>query len=435
MRLFPYLFLVGIAVMTSCGVPDGPVAQEATATVGVEEASPIVEPSVGVAASVTPLGEPTALPAGDTQLDASPTSVAPGADIDIPLAFTPAPGLPVLRDLLPQAEGLRTRTSTMIYSQSSTDPDKVFVSEFWAVDMDQPDKPRKLFEVTLNRIPRFGVFGKLSPDGQYIAYLDELGSGDGAELKLVGIDGTDQRLIMRGLSSAASFWLHQFDWSPDSTKLVFKHPWEQGQSFYIYNLISNEPPKEVTRVGGASLGGWIDNNQFLISMVTNPEEPLQITAVDIMTGQREPLAPFPGGQSFGMQMSPDRTKVRMTKYIFDVSTRTFTLVDSARGFTAWASDSRALILTPQFTTDASLLIDTTNQNNPTRIALFPDAQTLTFFDLAAYSNDGRYIFGKGGYQSPAGKKTDLALVYDVLQNRWVRIGQIPYITVSGWVTH
>ena len=406
--------------------------------------------SVVTAPATVPGGYPAPATVA-TAVDAYPAP-APGAGTPLPTippsqlgtpappaTSAPAPTLapvqvgPLLREVWPKPATGTLQTAYLIYSELVTPADTSQPKQtvFWQVDVRNLTQRQKLLNIPSNNLD--ASFGSLSPDGAYIAYLIAT-SDHTADLHIVQRDGDDDRLIAQGLAPTVDRGLHRFIWSPDSSRLAFIKYWEQGQEFYVYDLRTDMAPRRIAQVGGADLIGWRDTTQVLVSLVTDPQKPLQLTSINTETDTQEALAVLPRRGSVFTLMSPDNTNILMSDYNFNLETRQFTKLDVLHGQTIWGVNSRTLLEFPDNGDTLAQLIRTDRPSTPITITLMPSYTRSSSFKVESASSDGMYLVVCESRQETSRRFTLRTLLYDVVNNSWQTLTEgVRCANVLSWM--
>lgn len=306
---------------------------------------------------------------------------------------------------------------------------------FWQVPMNDINQRVRIFDISSSPLAT-EIYGQMSPDGQWIAYL--LGSNNQHTLRVVQTDGINDHKVSDGLGGGNGRGFYRFMWSPDSTKIVFQRAEsaERGfvQHIYVYNLTSNRPPTRVAEIPGAELTGW--QNQDTILTVIFTGEQLQWETISVIDGQRKVLAPFPLDNTIMFRVvSPDYQKVlidwkRGATSILDTTTLQMTPVDLSANQVLWGAASQTLLEIPFQADRPASIVNIDQPEQGIKIALMPAHTQSSRFRAKSVSPDGNYVVIDEMRNSTfAGTH-----IYDVTANQWFSLsGEPTSIQVLGWL--
>ena len=421
MRYLVVLLL--LVVMTSCGVPEAPLAQVAppspapvaSATVALVPVQATVAPQPSVVQSVEPSAVAMAASGGELP------SVIDGPQ--------PGPGEVLLRD----AWGASARpanviqTRYMLYSESTPAQEDGPVpakTTLWKIDLSDTSQRTRLFDIPFPFYANSLIYGELSPDTTYLTYL-QTGAvmDDLAELIVSRLDGSDMHLVAEHISAAGGVQ-PQFTWSSDSTKIAYIVPEEKGQAFYVYDLQTKASTLLYAHTGGGRLGAWLDNERVLVFLVTEQEKPMQMTALNNTSGAQEILGEFPRWGDVTVAVSPDRTQLLISEYIYEIRTGQFTSLENVQTLGFWSPYGDTIVLSPG-RDEVGLHLLPVVEKSGSSVALFSHTDRGKTIIINGFSPDGRYLSVCQG----SGNTTSFAqyvfrdLLYDIWQNQWIVLTQ------------
>ncbi len=404
---------------------------------GVQLHTPTVPPTADPQAYplAYPLGYPWPAPATATPtLDPTAEEATFIAEIEGPRNLpyqTPVPQGPLLRSRWP-APPDDTATHTLIASRGAP-------TSFWAFDLRDPSQRREIYRPPSEQFTSLAVRGELSPDGRWIAYLAKYGDEFG--LHVVRSDGKDDRLVVLGVGHLHYACSHIFVWSPDSSQLVFRDARRQpngwaATEFYRYTPASGGEPVFLARRFGAELIGWAEDQQILAAVAVDPVSPLQLEALDVMTGQHEVLGVAPTTEGLSCaQLAPNRQAVLLRyahrEYRIDLATRAWQEFDLGVGETVWSPDSTALLKIPALGDLPVQLFDLASPTTPLTLTLMPAYTAETSFRLLGGSPDGQYLL----LCERTGTPINRTLLYAVARHHWeLLLEESSCLTVIGWLS-
>lgn len=434
MRSIPLFIL--IAVMTSCGVPETPLAQIATP-------SPVPVASATVV-QATVMFEPSAVPSVEPSVVA--TAVSGGA---LPIVIDgpqPGSGEVLLRDVWGASATLASASPTryMLYGESTPAQEDVSVpakTTLWKIDLSDTSQRTPLFDIPFSSHANELLYGELSPDKTYLSYSRTGAVMDGrAELIMMRLDGSDEQLITTQFTVAESLGGKGFAWSPDSTKIAYIVPQEEGQTFYVYDLKTQISTLLYAHTGGGMFGSWLDNERVLVFLVTDQEKPMQMTALNTTSGAQEILGEFPRWGDVTVALSPDQTQLLISEYVYDISSNQFTQIDNIVNRAFWSPDGQTITSLIE-NTGTTLQVAPTTGGKALEVALFSSDTTNKNFEYRGRSPDGHYlsICQGDGNAIPFEKTTIRDLIYDVQSNQWIVLKQGLYVEgvqcgrLIGWL--
>jgi hypothetical protein len=420
MRLLPYLLLVGIAVMTSCGVPDGPVAQETTATVGVETTVTIsnVETASPLPVEPSPAGAPTDVPQAAPVLE-EPVSFA-GAE--------PQAGEVLLRDVWGASLASSSSTRFMLYSEttsSSSDGTTPPTITIWKIDLTNITQRTVLSTIPEHQGVSTALQGEMAPNTRTLAYMRTGAIMDSrAELVLMPVDGGSETIISDDLSAAGGRGRPSFAWSPDSSKLAYIVPNPEGQAFYLYDLQTNTSRLLYQHTWGGMLGAWLDNERILVFLAITEDQPLQLRALNTATGAQEILGWYPTRSLFTIDLSPDKNRILLSNYIYQIEENRFIEQPQLENTGEWSYDSQSIIefIQPDIVT---FQVSSVTSNKEVYGRLQDEANRGHTIVLHGFSLDGRYLAlcEAGEDVNDRSKYRIRNLVYEITLNRWFVLSQ------------
>src|SRR5688572_16837967 len=117
-----------------------------------------------------------------------------------------------------------------------------------------------IMELGISAVP---IAAEPSPDGQWLAYITQLGESGLNEIRVTRIaEGTDSPVgvgetVVIGESVAGSPFLEQLPWSPDSRYLAYTlaDPADNGTDIWLFT-VANGLHERITDVGNAYAGSW-----------------------------------------------------------------------------------------------------------------------------------------------------------------------------------
>jgi hypothetical protein len=450
MGRIPLLLLVFLTVMTSCGVAEGPTAQEATATVAeaeVVEATPAEAATVMVAtpspadALFIPLVPPVD-PTPNDHIAAQPTPLPP-----IIAGPQPRPGELLLRDLWPISEKAQTAPLFVVFSETVVDSaTQTAVKSLWKADPRDPQQRTKIMDVPVQLLTD-RVYGQVSPDGQYIAYQIDTGENT-SDLYIVRPDGSDNQFVGSGVGTANYGCEAYMGWSPDSSKLFFQRYFEEGEQFgwefFLFEIGSTQKPISFFK-GPQSLKGvgWKGNGHILIFVKDNPQTPVQLKSIAIADGSLGALAPLPfNARIFCTKLTNDQALLAVSfiheVYTVDMTSRLFepTGIQPASNVT-WGSDNRTLLDLPEAShalLRASIIAKSGSKLMP--VVSMPPAIARQNLIINSVSPDGQYLAFCGSAPDPLQDRQIRNWLYDVAQNEWRLLTTgFDCAQILGWTTY
>jgi hypothetical protein len=427
------IVLVCSFVLVGCGTPAAPtVGQGAPTSVRPAPADPTtatVEPQ-GARATAT-------LPASIAATYTAQVAQESTAEARLLATPTPEPVLtPVSQGVLLRDVWISSHTATeekpvLLYSSRNSVTGQ---HAFWQVSMDDIRQHVRIFDIPESH-PAAELYGRMSPDGQWIAYL--IGSDNHHTLYVVQSDGTSVRKVAEGLGGGNGRGIYRFLWSPDSTKLVFQRAEsaEQGfvQHLYVYYPDRGQAPTLVTEVLGAELTGW-RSDTILVAVIFTGEQ-IQLEAISIIDGERQVLAPFPSDDHVVFRIiSPDYQKVLLewnqsTTSVLDLRTLQMTPVDLSANQVLWNPDSQTLLEIPLRGNRSASIVHIHQPEQAIPIALMPTHTPSSRFRAKSASPDGNYI-AIDHMQHDTFTETR---IYDVTNDQWISWHTEPTsIQVLGW---
>ncbi len=406
---------------------------------GVQLHTPTVPPTADPQAYplAYPLGYPWPAPATATPtLDPTAEEATFIAEIEGPRNLpyqTPVPQGPLLRSRWP-APPADTATHTLIASRGNP-------AAFVQIDLRNPSQQREIARPLVDGLTPDLVSGELSPDGTWIGYLVWHG-GAVSDLRIVRRDGKDDRLLARNVGTAHHACAHSFVWSPDGSQIAFLTFRRGPNGWAIVEVYRSTPATDAAaeRLGevfGAALIGWADDQQILAAVAVDPVSPLQLEALDTMTGQREVLGVAPTTEGLSCaQLAPDRQAVLLRyahrEYRVDLATRTWQEFDLGVGPTVWGPTSHDLLKVPSRGDAPVLLFDLATPTTPLTLTLMPAYTAETIFRLIGGSPDGQYLLLCAGTAYDPINRT---LLYAVARHHWeLLLEESSCLTVIGWLS-
>jgi tricorn protease len=120
----------------------------------------------------------------------------------------------------------------------------------------------------------------VSPDGKSVAY-----TRDGNELRTVGLDGTGDRLLARGVFGRAPFGGgRSVAWSPDSRWLAYLSTGSRGFTHAYVVAASGGDSRQVSFLASSQSSGlsWSPDGTWLLFGTTQRTEPTRLVRVDLV---------------------------------------------------------------------------------------------------------------------------------------------------------
>lgn len=409
------LFFLSVMILLLSGCV-ATTAQEIQSTVPPTVQAHATEPAVPPTTGATPMATsvaPTATSSADTVASAERAAFA---------------------DAWQHANQGEAEATALLYFGSNGE--NALPLALWQLSLSESSAPQQAMMVGSERLTP--VPGDVSPDGNWIAYLE--GRDVPFTLRVSRIDGSDSRIVSPqiGLHDSTSC-VHKFAWSPTGNTLAFIQHWEEGDEFgkavFVFDPRTDATAREVSRFPGGMLVGWDNANRFLVLVATAYQQPLDLVAFDVDTGNREVLLQMPTNETaFCTRMAPNHERVLMQlgtqDYLYDVNANQLTAVDISSLTSVWSSDGTSVLefsgdaarATRLVSLDGSLPVTTVNLASP-------DAPDRLFGILSA-SPDGRYIV----ICESANERTHRSLLYTVNTQQWQTIDEgFACLTVAGWL--
>ncbi len=183
--------------------------------------------------------------------------------------------------------------------------------------------------------------------------------------------------------------------------------------------------------------GWADDQHILAAVAVDPVSPLQLEAVDVMTGQHEVLGVAPTTEGLSCaQLAPNRQAVLLRyahrEYRIDLATRTWQEFDLGVGPTVWGPTSHDLLKVPSRGDAPVLLFDLDTPTTPLTLTLMPAYTAETIFRLIGGSPDGQYLLLCAGTAYDPINRT---LLYAVARHHWeLLLEEATCLKVIGWLS-
>lgn len=438
MRNLSLLLMIGLVVLSACGVREQPLTGEVTPTPVASATSAPPGPSAAPAPDRTSGAVPIATPE-------TTTTALPMITSQVVLPAKPLePGTMLLRDAWAQSGLPGVVAQTLLYS---------------FMDYNAPQDNSAFYRLTLGgapikeeivRIPNSGIqeptYGYLSPDGQYIAYLVDAGENQ-ANLRMMRVDGSENTFITGNVFTVGSEirCSTYVQWSPDSTRIAFHRSNREegdpqiGQAIDVFDVTTKQSPATVAKYRWIKLIGWIDNLNISFLANNGPTLPVRLENVDAKTGKAYIInSEFTTGDVYCNKLSPDRkyAVVRLANgnLLLDIISGQTSATEIDTLASIWSPNGQSLLeWTPKASAEARIA-PAAQLTSAQSITFFPKdiADVLTFLDT---SPDGRYIVVCDGRWSETEGVINRFLLFDSQQNSWYVIDQGRYCpSIIGWLT-
>ena len=254
-----------LAVVLLNGSPDEPQLGDASPT---PTASITQEPSDGVT-TLPPVqsSAPSAEPASAAPASAAPASAAPAS-------AAPSPSIAPSPSVGPSASAAPAPTASPAEASPEPDVYLALTGPFDNLGMTLRHGPTGETITELDTSSGPPIAAELSPDGQWLAYITQLGQSGMNEIRVsriaaapgdespIGVGGT----VVLGESLAGSPFLEQMSWSSEGRYLAFTLADPDGgeTDVWVFDTVNGEP-RQLSDVGNAYAGDWIPGGDGVTS--------------------------------------------------------------------------------------------------------------------------------------------------------------------------
>ena len=254
-----------LAVVLLNGSPDEPQLGDASPT---PTASITQEPSDGVT-TLPPVqsSAPSAEPASAAPASAAPASAAPAS-------AAPSPSIAPSPSVGPSASAAPAPTASPAEASPEPDVYLALTGPFDNLGLTLRHGPTGETITELDTSSGPPIAAELSPDGQWLAYITQLGQRGMNEIRVsriaaapgdespIGVGDT----VVLGESLAGSPFLEQMSWSSEGRYLAFTLADPDGgeTDAWVFDTDNGEP-RQLSDVGHAYAGDWIPGNDGITS--------------------------------------------------------------------------------------------------------------------------------------------------------------------------
>ena len=412
------LFLL-IAVMTSCGAPEAPLAQVAP---------PSPAPVATTAATLVPVQATVApQPSAAPQLSTTMLPLVQSTVVTPELALTialPQPGELLLRDIWPMVTDISP--TRYLYYMRSEEVSNGIENSFWRVDVQDMRQTQLASSVAGSGLEQ----GLLSPDGAWIAYQVDTGENS-ADLFVMPAEGGSPIFIAGNVGSVAEGCDSYLAWSPDSQQIAFNRydstsP-TPGWSLEVTRLDQPISTQPILSAPLLKLIGWTGVNRLLTYSGDYGQMPL-IQEFDIQQKTHRILQEFPRRTgTYCSKFSSERAHALLNlstgNWLLDTTSGQMQPVAVRNGGrTTWSPRDIALIELPSTSPQQPIVVLRETLTSTQTVRMLPEglpgSNDVDHWGISSAAPDGRFIAACQLVAMPEGAYLRRLALYDIVQHRW-----------------
>jgi Tol biopolymer transport system component len=153
--------------------------------------------------------------------------------------------------------------------------------------------------------PSVDLYGKVSPDGRYLSFVD----WETGDLAIRDIrTGKDRRLTNKGSWQESIDFVLLSRWSPDSKQIVYdRYIEDRTVELRIVGLDGSEPRilYRCSEGGWAQVCDWSPDAKEVLALVEEKGSPFHVAAISVKDGSKRILKNFDASWEFLPEFSPD----------------------------------------------------------------------------------------------------------------------------------